>query len=112
MQQRWLPAEEGSGSADPSKILGVKSSTGGFYDRIKERTRVFVFDDFAPDARATGEFLRLVSKTLSRDLNIKFGSVTCPFLSVEIATAISISEKALKKFLRFVFFTCLTCMHS
>lgn len=79
-----LPTISSYFGADPSKILGVKSSTGGFYDRIKESTRVFVFDDFAPDARATGEFLRLVSKTLSRDLNIKFGSVTCPFLSVVI----------------------------
>ncbi len=51
---------------------------------MKETTRVLIFDDFSPEGKGTGEFLRLVSKGISKDLNVKFGNVTVPHLSLVI----------------------------
>ena len=42
--------------AEPEKTLAIKSSTGGFYDKVKETTRVIVFDDFAPEGKGTAEY--------------------------------------------------------
>jgi len=45
---------------------------------------VLVFDDFSPEGKGTGEFLRFVSKGISKDLNVKCGNVTVPYLSLVI----------------------------
>ena len=68
--------------ARPDEILAIKTSTGGFYDKVKSTTRIIVFDDFSPDARSTQEFLRLCSASVCRDLNVKFGTVTVTHLCV------------------------------
>ena len=64
----------GAQSSGPKSILTVKCSGGGFFDKVTEHTRVIVFDDFSPDSRNSQEFLRLISKGLSRELNVKFGT--------------------------------------
>jgi hypothetical protein len=48
-----VPVIAKSSGADPSKILAIKSSTGDFYDKVKDTTRMLVFDDFSPEGKGT-----------------------------------------------------------
>ena len=68
---------------DVKKILCMKSTTGQFYDKVTSETRIIVFDDFE-GGKGSGEFLKLISRSASRDLNIKFGNVHVPNLSLII----------------------------